>query len=251
MSGRRAYAIGPKEPPLLEMTIGDALRKSAEHSPGQTALISGAEHPANRTALSYAELLSEATQVAKALLTSYSPGERIAVWSQNRPEWVILEFGAALAGLTLVTLNPSYQRDEVVYILNQSGSVGMFVSNEHRGNKLLEIAQSAQPHCANLRRVISFDDWDDFLQTAEAHQCLPEVTPSDIAMLQYTSGTTGAPKGAGPASSWPLEQRVPNLRSDGRFRWMHMAHNNATVSHCRLRHVRSGQCHAPCSTSDR
>ena len=89
------------------------LRDAAGRAPGKTALIDGDQDRKDRRQWTYAELLADAERAARALLTRFTPGERVAVWAPNSPEWVILEFGAALAGLTLVTVNPAYQGDEL------------------------------------------------------------------------------------------------------------------------------------------
>ena len=74
----------------------------------------------------FGELLTDTERLARALFTRYPPGERIAVWAPNIPEWVILEYAAALAGLTLVTVNPAYRPRELRFVLEQSRSVGLF-----------------------------------------------------------------------------------------------------------------------------
>ena len=76
------------------------------------------------------------TPCARALLRWFHPGERIAVWAHNLPEWVLLEYGAALARITLVTVNPSFQPAEVAYVLGQSRAAGLFLVPEVRGNPL-------------------------------------------------------------------------------------------------------------------
>jgi len=83
-------------------------------------LIAGVADPALRRSWTYAELYREALRTARALLTRFKPGERIAVWAQNIPEWVMLEFGAGMAGMVLVTVNPGFRAKEVEYVLKQS-----------------------------------------------------------------------------------------------------------------------------------
>ena len=97
--------------PVLDTTIGGVLRTAAERAPGQAALVAGDPSPGRRRQWSYGQLLAEAEQAARALLARFQPGERVAVWSGNCPEWVLLEFAAGLAGLTLVTVNPAYQAE--------------------------------------------------------------------------------------------------------------------------------------------
>ena len=96
--------------PVLDTTIGGVLRTAAGRAPGQPALIAGDPRPGRRRQWTYGQLLAEAEQAAHALLARFQPGELVAVWSGNCPEWVLLEFAAGLAGLTLVTVNPPTRR---------------------------------------------------------------------------------------------------------------------------------------------
>jgi fatty-acyl-CoA synthase len=118
------------------------------------------------------------------------------VWAAYSPEWVLLEFGAALAGLTLVTVNPAYLANELDYVLRQSRAVGLFVMPVYRGRSLLDVAAHVQPGLPLLREVIALCDWAAFVESGSSAQALPLVAPEDIAQIQYTSGTTGFPKGA-------------------------------------------------------
>ena len=192
-----SYARGPSAPALLDLTIGDLLRRAATAVPERQALVAGSADPGLRRRWTYAALLQQSEACAQALLARFAPGERVAVWAHNIPEWVLLEFGAALAGVVLVTVNPALRAAEVEYILTQSKSAGLFVVPSFRGNPLLQTALALQPRCPALRQVIGFEDWDAFLAAGAAHAGpLPDVQPGDAAMIQYTSGTTGFPKGA-------------------------------------------------------
>src|ERR1700746_3660015 len=109
----------------------------------------------------------------------------------------MLEFGAAMAGMVLVTVNPGFRVREVEYVLKQSRSAGVFVVSGFRGNPMLETVRTVAPNCPGLRQIVCFDDWNDFV-AAGAYETieLPLVRPGDPVMIQYTSGTTGFPKGA-------------------------------------------------------
>lgn len=191
-----SIAAGPTEPPLLDKTIGQLLAEAAEEAPDRPAMIFCRPELEARREWSYKQMHEEALQVARALASRFQPGERIAVWSQNTPEWILTEFGAAMAGVILVTVNPSYRPDELAYVLNQSKSAGILLTPEYRGNRMLESLESVRGDCPHLREVIRFDQWSDFLASADESAALPEVKPTDATMIQYTSGTTGFPKGA-------------------------------------------------------
>ena len=192
-----SYVVGPTTPAVRDMTFGDLLRKAAEEAPDRLALIAGVPDPALRRQWTYAQLFQETQRTARALLTRFKPGERIAVWAQNVPEWVMLEFGAGIAGMILVTVNPAFRAKEVEYVLKQSRAAGVFVVSGFRGNPMLETIQMVAPNCPELREIICFDDWDAFVAAGgDKNIKLPSVSPHDPVMIQYTSGTTGFPKGA-------------------------------------------------------
>jgi fatty-acyl-CoA synthase len=192
-----SHAAGPTEPPLRDITLGQLLAWAAETTPDRLALIAGVPDPAARRQWTYAELYQQAQRTAKALRAHFEPGERVAVWAPNLPEWVMLEFGCALAGVVLVTVNPAFRAQELEYVLKQSRSAGIFVVESFRGNPMLATVQQVAPNCPELREVIRFDAWDAFLARGDAPGLsLPEVTSTDPVMIQYTSGTTGFPKGA-------------------------------------------------------
>ena len=143
------------------------------------------------------ELYEEAHRAARALRARFEPGERVAIWAPNLPEWVIVEFAAAMAGVVLVTVNPAFQAREVEYVLNQSKSAGVLVLPTYRGNQMLASVETIRERCPALREIIRLDKWHEFLHSAnDANIILPQVLPDDAAMIQYTSGTTGFPKGA-------------------------------------------------------
>jgi fatty-acyl-CoA synthase len=181
--------------PVLETTVGGILRAAAAEAPGSLAMVAGVPDPGARRRWTYAQLLAEAEQAARALTARFAPGERLAVWAPNLPEWVILEYGAALAGLVLVTVNPAFRPAELAYVLNQSGAAGIFLVPEFR-SPMAQFLDEVRPDVPSLREVVYFTDWAGFLATAPDQAVLPEVTPDDIAQIQYTSGTTGFPKGA-------------------------------------------------------
>ncbi|WP_116368809.1 AMP-binding protein [Parahaliea mediterranea] len=192
-----SHAIGPTEPAIRDITLGELLAEAAAECPDKAALIAGVPDPAARRQWTYAELYADAQAVARALGEDFEQGERIALWAGNIPEWVVIEFGAALAGLVLVTVNPSFQARELQYVLTQSRASGLLVQRNCRGNPLLAIAESVRGECPDLRSVTCLDGFDTLLARGRASDAaLPSVRPGDPVMIQYTSGTTGFPKGA-------------------------------------------------------
>jgi len=181
--------------PVRETTVGGVLREAAEAHPDAPALVAGVPDAAGRRRWTYAELLTDAERVARALAGRFAPGERVAVWAPNLAEWVLLEFGAALAGLVLVTVNPAYRSEELSYVLAQSGASGIFLVPEFR-SPMAKFLDEVREDLPELREVVLFTEWDDFLASGRPAERLPDVAPDDIAQIQYTSGTTGFPKGA-------------------------------------------------------
>jgi fatty-acyl-CoA synthase len=127
------------QPTAPSTTIGDALATAAQRWPHELALVEGLlEDSARRW--TFTELQRDAVLVAGTLLDHFEPGDRVAIWSSNRPEWILVQLGAALAGLTLVTVNPAYGEHELTYVLEQSRAHGVVVEPVSRGRDLLEAA---------------------------------------------------------------------------------------------------------------
>jgi fatty-acyl-CoA synthase len=181
---------------VRELTVGSLLREAAERAPSMTALVEGVPDPQARRRWTYADLLTEAEDAARALLGRFRPGERVAVWAHNIPEWVVLEMAAALAGVTLVTVNPALRESELRHVLSQSRAVGVFLVAEYRGNRMTDLLARARPGLPHLRETVLFEDWPAFRGSGSPTEALPAVSPDDPAQIQYTSGTTGTPKGA-------------------------------------------------------
>jgi len=192
-----SYLAGPSEPVVRDITLGELLKEAADDSADRLALIAGSPDMSARRSWTYAEMYADALAVAKALAERYQPGEHIAIMAPNIPEWVLMEFGSAMAGVVLVTVNPSYQPEEIAYVLKQSNSVAMFVLPEFRGNQMLQSVQQVAGQCEKLRDIIRLDEWSEFIASGQASDVvLPKVNSDDACMIQYTSGTTGFPKGA-------------------------------------------------------
>jgi len=181
---------------ILDLTVGDLLRTTAERAPDTPALVAGTPDPAGRRRWTYAELLDDAERVARALLNRFAPGDRVAVWANNIPEWVVLELGAGLAGVTIVTVNPALRSGELLHVLRHSRADGIFLVDAYRGTPMRDILDGIRGELPLLREVVSFSDWDAFRGEGSPTERLPEVDPLAPAQIQYTSGTTGRPKGA-------------------------------------------------------
>lgn len=178
---------------VADTTIADALRRAASRWPERTALIEGLADGSSGRRWSFSELLAESERLARCLAARFAKGERIALWAPNVPEWVMLEYASAMAGLVLVTVNPGYVERELDYVLRQSGSSGLFLVPEHRGNPMMASARSVASANPSLREIVDISDHSALF--GEAIGPLPEVVSGDAAQIQYTSGTTGFPKG--------------------------------------------------------
>ena len=179
-----SYWPADRSSPVLDTTVGGVLRTAAEEVPDRVAMIAGDRQ------WTYAQLNHEAERVARSLSSRFAPGDRIAVWAGNGPDWVLLEFAAALAGLTLVMVNPAYRCEEVAHVLGHSGACGLFLAEDYHGRSLRAVLdQVTEP--LPLCDVFSLGKWP----AGEAGP-LPEVDPGSPAQILYTSGTTGRPKAA-------------------------------------------------------
>ena len=188
-----SHTVGPTEPPILDMTIGDVLRRAASERPDQPALISST----TGATWTFSELLADAEAVARDLLEVFAPGTRIAIWAQNLPEWVVAEYAIALAGMVIVTVNPNLLADEAAYVFNQSKASGVIASASYRGRNLVEITESVMDRCPSIEQVTALGSLAERVERGRnLTTTLPHADPGDLVMIQYTSGTTGFPKGA-------------------------------------------------------
>lgn len=199
MNNGISYISGPSDTPLLGETIGQNLFRTVQRFPEQEALISiGQNYRAT-----YADFYRQTTEVAQALLAlGVYKGDRVGIWSANRYEWVLIQYATARIGAILVNINPAYRAHELAFVLNQSEVGYLFSELRFKSSNYVEIIDSVKAECPGLKSVVYFDrNWENFLKSAGE---IPETDVSEIEAslqfddpinIQYTSGTTGFPKG--------------------------------------------------------
>jgi len=178
---------------LHDVTLGEALRMATATVPDRLALIEGTEQGGRRW--TYRELLRDAERYARALATRFQPGERVVFLADNIPEWVPMLYGAALAGLVLVTANPAFKTRELQAVLDRAEAAGLFLIDGYRGHDWLAAVESIRPRLDGLREVVRIAAIEEFLADTPDDVSLPTVDPLDPCIIMFTSGTTGQQKG--------------------------------------------------------
>ncbi|WP_405525917.1 AMP-binding protein [Streptomyces avidinii] len=201
MSEASSRASGSSEVPLLRETIGDNLDRTVRRFPGRDALV---DVTAGRR-WTYAELAADVDALALGLLDlGIVRGDRVGIWAPNRAEWTLVQYATAKIGAILVTVNPAYRSHELEYVLGQSGIRLLVAAERFKSSDYAAMIEEVRPRCPGLEFTILFDGprWDALLQRgrgadpAALARAQASLSPDDPINIQYTSGTTGFPKGA-------------------------------------------------------
>lgn len=194
-----SYLCGDSDKPLLGETIGQNLRRTVETFPNSIALI--CKHQNYRA--TYQDFWDDTTKVAKALIAAgVVNGDRVGIWAMNCYEWVLLQYATARIGAILVNINPAYKTSELEYLLNQAGVKLVVSAIQFKSSNYVAIMDEVLPKAPSLQKVVYLNrDWEDFTanaslvsdETLDGFESLVQF--DDPVNIQYTSGTTGYPKG--------------------------------------------------------
>ena len=192
---------GPTDIPILEETIGENFERTVAANPNGDALVD----MASGRRWTYAELNDEIDVVARGLMAlGIERGERVGMWAPNCPEWTIVQYATAKIGAILVNINPSYRTHELAYVLKQSGVRTLVSATEFKTSDYVGMVDEVRPDAPEISEVV-FLGTDDWTRLVDGAQSVPvdalrarmaTLDNDDPINIQYTSGTTGFPKGA-------------------------------------------------------
>lgn len=188
-----------QESDLVSMSLGELIDSTAQKHPNVEALVYSNQPDINDIRWTYKQLSQMSTDLAKGFLDSgFNTGDTVGVWGPNHPEWILVEYALAKAGMKMVTLNPLYKEQELIFALNTVNATGLIHADEIAGCRASEMIGRAHPEIASLKFLHSFDTGlKKLIQNGRKSSVqLPAVNPKDVFMIQYTSGTTGTPKAA-------------------------------------------------------
>jgi fatty-acyl-CoA synthase len=194
-----SYASGTSDVPLLGDTIGDGLDRTAARRPDGEALVD----VATGRRWTYAEFVAQVDALAFGLLgAGVRTGDRVGIWAPNVAEWVFVQYATAKIGAILVNINPAYRTHELEYVLNQAGASVLVAARSFKTSDYAAMIDEVRPRCAGLRQVVLVGsaEWDALASASgdrdELARVQASLSPDDPINIQYTSGTTGFPKGA-------------------------------------------------------
>jgi fatty-acyl-CoA synthase len=195
-----SYAHGASRVPLLGDTIGENLRRTVERFGEREALVVRSQG----YRATYRQLWEATGVIARGLLAlGVEAGDRVGIWSPNRFEWVVAQYATARVGAILVNINPAYKTQELGFVLRQSGTRVLFLARAFRQSDYVAMVREVKPTCPGLHHTVVFDD--EWSSLEESGRAVPEsqlaereavLQFDDPINIQYTSGTTGFPKGA-------------------------------------------------------
>ena len=196
-----SHAVGPLEPPLLEQTIGANLDATIARHGEREALVDRAQG----LRWTYAVFGAEVDRLARALLAAgFEKGDRVGIWAPNCAEWTVVQYATAKVGVILVNINPAYRSHELAYVLGQAGIRGLFTARSFKNSDYVAMVEEVRGECPDLEQVwvLREDSWTELVAGADRvseerlQMVGAELDPRDPINIQYTSGTTGFPKGA-------------------------------------------------------
>lgn len=196
-----SHTAGTTDVPLLDQTIPDNLDATVARFGDREALVDVQQG----VRWTYGEFSDRVTGLARGLLAAgVATGDRVGIWAPNCAEWTLTQYATARIGAILVNINPSYRTHELEYVLNQAGISFLVAASEFRSSNYAQMIEEVRGECPGLREVvlIGTGSWDALVSRAEevpaerVAQIQSGLHPDDPINIQYTSGTTGFPKGA-------------------------------------------------------